>query len=138
MRKIIIAGHLTNDATVYTPQSGNRVAINFGVAVNERFKDQQGNPTSKAFFFSCTYWKEKGKTEISNYLKKGTHVIVVGLPDAQSYKDKDGNIVPQVKVEVKEIEFGGSKPNGNGNNSSNNTNNNQSQNMGIDNEDLPF
>jgi len=105
MRKIIVMGNLVADATIYTPQSGNRVSINFTIAVNERFKDSQGNTTEKAFFMSCAYWKAKESVKVAEYLKKGTHVVIEGIPDVHIYTNREGVAVAQQKIEVKEVFF---------------------------------
>lgn len=104
-RYIQIVGNLTGDATIYVPQNNtnNRVCINFNVAVNERFKDKQGNVTEKAYFFACAYWKDKDSTKIAEYLKKGVLVLLDGLPEAHVYQDKQGTHVPQLKIEVKDV-----------------------------------
>lgn len=125
-RNIQIIGHLTGDATIYTPQNNtnNRVCINFNVAVNERFKDKNGNVTDKAYFFSCAYWKDKNSTKIAEHLKKGILVFVEGTPEAHVYQDKQGVHVPQLKVECKEVRLlSGKKDN---------------QGITEGNEDLPF
>ena len=136
MRKFFAMGNLVADATIYTPQSGNRVAINFTLAVNERFKGNDGNQTEKSFFMSCSYWKPKDSVKIADYLKKGTHVLVEGLADVHTYTNKEGVAVPQQKIEVKEIKFTHSaKENNNvGKQQTNNTNNPNVD----DSEDLPF
>lgn len=141
MRKIIISGNLTADATIYTPQnSETRACINFTVAVNERFMDKQGNKNEKAYFYNCAFWKEKGKTKLSEYLKKGTYVVVEGLPDVHVYTDKEGKAVSQMKIEVREVELGGGQKNNSGNSgntesTNSNTNNNTNK---EDSDDLPF
>jgi len=146
MRKIIISGNLTADATIYTPQnSETRACINFTVAVNERFLDKQGNKNERAYFFTCAYWKEKGKTKLAEYLKKGIYVVVEGVPDIHAYTDKEGKNVSQMKIEVKEIELGQGqkKENQSNDNTNSNTttpnNNNGGGNSNQDNNDnLPF
>lgn len=105
MRKIIASGNLVADATIFTPQNGNRSSINFTLCVNEKFKNSEGVETKKTFFMSCSYWKDKKSTKIVDYLKKGTHLVVVGLADVHSYVNKDGVTVAQQKIEVKEIEL---------------------------------
>lgn len=104
-RRIEIIGNMTGDATIYTPQNNvnNRVCINFNVAVNEKFKDKNGNVTEKAFFYPCALWRSKDNVKIAEYLKKGVLVLVEGLPEAQIYTDKEGKQIPQLKIEVKDV-----------------------------------
>ncbi len=130
-RHIEIIGNLTNDATVYTPQNGtgNRVCINFNVAVNEKFKDKQGNVTEKAYFFACALWKDKDNTKVADYLKKGILVFVEGLPEAHVYQDKQGTHIPQLKIDVKDVRLLSMKKDNNGTNNTNTTDGN---------DDLPF
>ena len=104
-RNIQVIGYLTSDATIYTPQNNvnNRVCINFTTAINEKFKDKNGNVTEKAFFYPCALWRNKDNVKVAEFLKKGTLVFVEGLPEAQIYTDKEGKNIPQLKIEAKDV-----------------------------------
>ncbi len=104
MQKIQIIGNITRDA-VMTDVNG-RKAINLSVAVNESYKDADGNKIEKASFYSCAYWRDsEAKAGILNYLKKGVMVFVEGTPSAGIYKNKENVNAIDFKIHVKEIKL---------------------------------
>ena len=110
MNKHQFIGNITKDAEVRQFEGGRSV-INFSCAVNERWKDKNGQKQEKTYFFKCALWREH--TTIAPYLTKGTKVYIEGRPEAEVYQNKDGNWVGNIKVTVDEIELlGGGKKNG--------------------------
>lgn len=104
MQKIIITGNITRDAVIN--ETNGRKAINFSVAVNERYKDKDGNKCERASFYSCTLWREASQsTEISKYIKKGGKVMVVGKPSSELYKDKENKTSIDLRINVSEVEL---------------------------------
>lgn len=104
MIKLQVIGNLGKDA-ILTEVSG-RKAINFSIAQNEKYKDQDGNPVEKTIWVSCTLWKENGQnTKVIEYLKKGSKVFIDGKPDVKVYKNKDGKYVSELRVNVSTLEL---------------------------------
>ena len=68
MIRISVIGRLGQDATVNNVNG--KTVINFSMAYSEKFKNQQGEDVDKTTWVSCAYWTDK--TNVSNYLKKGT------------------------------------------------------------------
>ena len=115
MRRLSIIGNLTHDATI--KEVNNNRAINFSVAVNEKFRNKDGQDVEKTYYYNCTIWRSKESSiAVANFLTKGTKVLVEGLPEARNYT-KDGAVVSYIDINVKELEFlgGGNKDNGNTN-----------------------
>mgnify|MGYP001600277225 CR=1 FL=1 len=107
MKKISIIGNVTKDAEVRAFEGGRSV-INFDVAVNERYKDKNGQKQERTSYIRCAMWREN--TTIAQYITKGTKLYVEGSPDADAYINKEGKAVGNIKVNVREIEFlGGAK-----------------------------
>lgn len=50
-----ITGRLTWDAQVYTTPKDKQV-VNFSVAVNDRYRNKQGERIEQTTFFDCSYW----------------------------------------------------------------------------------
>ncbi len=50
-----IVGRLTRDARISTLDNGKQV-VNFSVAVNERYRNKQGERVELTEFFECAYW----------------------------------------------------------------------------------
>lgn len=87
MNKIIIIGRLTRDPEAKTTTNGKTFAI-FAVAVDKRFKPQDGSAT--ADFFNVKAWSQTADY-VTNYLGKGRLVAVEGRMESRKYTDKDGN-----------------------------------------------
>jgi len=102
-QKIIIAGNLGRDPELrYTPQ-GTPV-VNFTVATNERWTDQEGQQQERTTWFRVTAWRRLAET-CAQYLTKGRQVLVEGRlnPDPQTggprvWTGNDG--VPRASYEV--------------------------------------
>ena len=105
MKKISIIGNVTKDAEIRAFEGGRSV-INFDVAVNERFKDKNGQKQERTTYIRCAMWREV--TTIAQYITKGTKIYVEGAPDADAYVNKEGKAVGNLKINVREIEFLGS------------------------------
>jgi single-strand DNA-binding protein len=84
--KVILAGNLTRDPEMrYTP-SGTAIA-KFGLAVNRKWKDQNGEPREEVTFVDVDCF---GKTaeNCGSYLKKGRPVLVEGRLKLDQWDDK--------------------------------------------------
>lgn len=104
MKVIMIIGNLAQDAEV-TNVSKTRSVCNFTVAVNERYKDKDGNACDKVEYFECSYWREAESIHrVSDLLKKGVKVHVSGDPSSRGFMKND---LPQSanKIEVHRIEI---------------------------------
>lgn len=114
MKKIQVIGNITRDAQVN--EVNGRKAVNFSVAVNESYKNKEGQKVESATFFNCSLWRDSTQsTTISQYLKKGTKVFVEGIPSAEIYKTKDNGHGIDMRILVREVELLGSKKEGESN-----------------------
>ena len=107
MQKLFISGNVGSDATIAKVNDSTEV-INFNVACNETWLDKQGQKQQRTTWYGCAYFRNTGKTAIAQYLKKGTNVLVVGVPNLHTYTDKNGAQQSQIKVTVAEVELMGS------------------------------
>lgn len=113
MQKTLLIGRLTADAQVNNVNGRN--VVNMSVAVNRSYKDAQGNKKEFVDYFNCAYWTDK--IGIVPYLKKGIEIYVEGEVGAKTYTKQSGETVPQLTLNVKQIQLLGSKQ-GNSNGSS--------------------
>lgn len=143
MNKVELVGRLTRDPEVRYTQGENASAIaRFSVAVNRRFKNNEGN--YDADFINCVAFGKSGEF-IEKYFKKGMAIGISGRIQTGSYTNKDGVKVYTTDVVVEEAEFVESKNNGGASTSSNTPANNNAPSAdgfmnipdGID-EELPF
>ena len=104
INRVVISGNLTRDAELRQTQSGMAV-LSFGVAVNERVKDQRtGEWEDRANFVDCAMFGSRAQA-ISQYLHKGLKVAIEGRLRYSSWEDKGGGKRSKIEVVVDEIEF---------------------------------
>ena len=102
MIRIFVIGRLGQDATVNNVNG--KTVINFSVAHSEKFKNQQGEDTEKVSWCSCAYWTDK--TNVANYLKKGTLIYMEGKPEAKTYlNDKTKETVAKLHARVTSLQL---------------------------------
>lgn len=107
MIKLQVIGHLGNDSEVR--EVNGKSVVNFDVAHTESYKDQNGTKVNKTLWVSCAYWVDR--ITIAQYLKKGTLVFVEGMPEVSTYKNKDNQVIPQLKLRVLNVQLLGSNQN---------------------------
>lgn len=110
MIKTSIIGHLGQDCQVNTVNG--KTVINFSVAHTDKWVNQAGIAQEKSLWVSCSYWSDR--TNIAQYLKKGTQVYVDGIPDVKTYTTGRGEVLPQMtlRVQVVQLVGGGAKQTG--------------------------
>ncbi|WP_312336591.1 single-stranded DNA-binding protein [Sphingobacterium sp.] len=81
-----ITGRLTRNAEVRTTNSGKQV-VNFSVAVNDSYKNKQGERVEKTAYFDCSYWRT---ANVAKMLTKGLLVELTGTVSTRAWISKDG------------------------------------------------
>lgn len=105
MNKWIGKGRLTKDPEVRYTQAGKAVA-SFTLATDRHTKEGQ-----QADFIPCVAW-EKLAEIIGNNLSKGREVLVEGRMQVRSYEAQDGSKRYVTECVINNMEFCGSKPQG--------------------------
>lgn len=101
-----IIGRLTRDAEVRTLSNEKKV-VNFSVAVNDSYKNKQGERVEQTEYFDCAYWITP---KVAIYLTKGTLVELTGRISKRAWTDKDGEPKAGLNFHTSNIRFyGGSK-----------------------------
>lgn len=99
-------GHLGSQA-ILNNVNGRQV-INMNLCHSEKYKDAQGNIVNKSVWISVSWWQESSK--ILQYLQKGAQIFVEGIPSVDTYRNKDGQVVPQLKLRATMVQLlGGNK-----------------------------
>ena len=100
--QVTLVGNITDDPELrYTP-SGAAVA-NFTIAVNRRFKGQDGNWEDKLEgFFRCNCWRDMAEN-VTESLRKGARVMVVGRMQQRSWETDQGQKRYEIEVQVDEV-----------------------------------
>lgn len=111
MLKVFVIGHLGKDAVVNNVNG--KSVINFSVAINQSYKNQQGVKVEKTTWVDCSMWRDS--VAVAQYLKKGTQVFVEGQPEARTYQLSDGTAAAALHLRVSNLQLlgGGSGQQGN-------------------------
>ncbi|GGR15381.1 single-stranded DNA-binding protein [Deinococcus ruber] len=101
MNQVMVVGNLTRDPDLrYTP-AGDAV-LGLSLAVNETWKDRQGQPQEKVHWLDVTLWRDLA--EAAKDFHKGDPVLVAGRLTNESWTDKDGNKRNTTKIEANRFE----------------------------------
>lgn len=112
INRVCISGNLTRDPELRSTAGGTSV-MGFGVAVNERRKNNQtGEWEDYPNFVDCTMFGKRAEA-IERYLSKGTKVAIEGRLHYSSW-EKDGQKRSKLDVTVDEIEFMAPREDGDG------------------------
>lgn len=110
INRVIISGNLTRDSELRSTASGMPV-LGFGVAVNDRRKNQQtGEWEDYPNFIDCTMFGARAES-LSRFLNKGVKVSVEGKLRWSQW-ERDGQKRSKIEVIVDELEFMSSRNNG--------------------------
>lgn len=103
INRVIISGNLTRDPELRSTAGGMPV-LGFGVAVNDRRKNQQtGEWEDYPNFIDCTMFGARAEA-LSRYLSKGTKVSIEGKLRWSQW-EREGQKRSKIEVIVDELEF---------------------------------
>lgn len=105
-------GNLTRDPEVKFIPSGTAVC-EFGIAISERWTDDQGNKKESTYFGECQCWGKRGET-LAKFFTKGKPILIRGKLAQEEWEDKQtGQKRSKTRIKVEEWEFcGGDKDEG--------------------------
>ena len=103
INRVLIAGNLTRDPELRATSGGTQV-LSFGVAVNDRRRNQQtGQWEDYPNYIDCTMFGARAEA-LSRYLSKGTKVAIEGKLRWSQW-ERDGQKRSKIEVIVEEIEL---------------------------------
>lgn len=88
MNHVTLMGNVTRDPELKHIPSGSAVC-ELGLAVNKKWKDKSGNQQESVCFVDCTCWNRTAEIA-SEYLQKGSKVLLEGELVQDSWEDKNG------------------------------------------------
>jgi len=102
-----ITGRLTRDAEIRTIDENNRV-VSFSIAINDGYKNKQGERVQLTEFVDCSYWRTMA---VAEFLTKGTLVELSGWMRSRAWIDAQGQAKSVLSLRTSEIKFlgGGTK-----------------------------
>lgn len=112
INRVVVSGNLTRDPELRAMPGGTQV-LGFGVAVNDRRRNQQtGEWEDYPNFIDCTMFGNRAEA-LSRILHKGMKVAIEGKLRYSSWEDKNGGgRRSKIEVIVDEIELMSQNPNG--------------------------
>ena len=103
INRVVISGNITRDPELRRTQSGMAI-MSFGVAVNDRRRNQQTNEwEDRVNFVDCTVFGKRAES-LSDRLSKGMKVAIEGKLRYSQW-ERDGQKRSKLEVAVDEIEF---------------------------------
>ena len=104
--KVILMGNLTRDPEVRYTTSGMAIA-NFGIAINRRRRDQDGNQKEEVTFIEISAFDKQAEV-IEKYLHKGRSILLEGRLKFDQWDDKNtGQKRSKLSVVLDRFEFVG-------------------------------
>lgn len=88
VNKCIFVGNVTKDPETRYMPNGEAVT-NFSIAVNETWKDKQGNKQERVEFVNLIAYRKLGEI-IGEYVKRGQSLFVEGKMQTRKWQDKSG------------------------------------------------
>lgn len=107
LNRVMIAGNCTKDSELRYTNSKQAVTT-FGVAINRRWKDKDGQAKEEVTFVDVEFWGKSAESA-AQWLKKGTGVYVEGRLRVDSW-EKDGQKRSKMMVVGDSWQFTSSKP----------------------------
>jgi single-strand DNA-binding protein len=104
MNKAMIIGYLGRDPDARTMPSGEMVA-NINVATTERWKDKTSGEKREATEWHRIVFFGRQAEIAAEYLKKGSHVAVVGALRTRKWTDRDGIERYSTEIVARELEM---------------------------------
>ncbi len=110
--RVILVGNLTRDPELRYIPSGTAVT-DIGLAVNDRRKNQDGQWVEETQFIDVTLWARTAEVA-SEYLSKGSSVLVEGRLKYDTWETTDGQKRSKLRVVGEKMQMLGARGSGGG------------------------
>ncbi|MEW6200208.1 MAG: single-stranded DNA-binding protein [Planctomycetota bacterium] len=105
--KVILLGNLTRDPQLrYLPS--NMAVCDFGLAVNRRWRDKDGNQKEEVCFVDVSAFGRQAET-INQYMSKGRALLVEGHLRFDTWTGQDGQKRSKLSVVLDTFQFVGGR-----------------------------
>lgn len=104
LNRAIVIGNLTRDPELRALPSGIQVA-SFSVATNRVWKDKEGKKQEAADFHNIVVFGRQAET-VSQYLRKGSSVLIEGRMQTRSWDGQDGQKKYRTEIVADRVQFG--------------------------------
>ncbi|MGE3165269.1 MAG: single-stranded DNA-binding protein [Planctomycetota bacterium] len=103
LNKVLLIGNLTRDPVLRYLNNGSPVC-EFGLAVNRRFKRNDGEMAEEACFVEIVVWSRQGEN-CNQYLKKGSGAFIEGRLQFDQWQGQDGQKRSRLRVVAERVQF---------------------------------
>lgn len=103
LNRVLLIGNLTRDPELRYIPSGSAVA-DFGVAMNRRFKRQDGSWQEETTFVDVSAWGSQGEF-VKKYFSKGKSIFVEGRLKYDQWTTPEGQKRSKLTVVAESIQF---------------------------------
>jgi single-strand DNA-binding protein len=104
LNKVFIIGRLTADPEVRTTPAGDRV-LAVGIATNRNWLDKAGNRKEATEFHNVVFWGKQADI-VSQFLNKGSLIMVEGRLQTRSWQGKDGISRKTTEIIAERVQLG--------------------------------
>ena len=104
LNKVFLVGRLTKDPEMRTTTTGQPVC-NFGLATNRVYTDSSGQKQEKTDFHNIVLWRRLAEIA-SQYLTKGSLVLIEGRIENRSWQDSSGNKRYRTEIIAENLQMG--------------------------------
>ena len=98
---VTLIGNLVDDPELRFTPSGVAMA-KVRMAVNRRWRSQDGEWQEDTSFFTGTVWREQAE-QVAESLQKGMRVIVTGRLEQRSWETQEGDKRSVVEIQIDEV-----------------------------------
>ncbi|GLR16865.1 single-stranded DNA-binding protein [Portibacter lacus] len=95
---VSLTGHLGKDVEIITLDSGAKIART-SIATNNSYTNRQGEKIQEVEWHNIIAWNRTAEL-MERLLKKGTRVMIEGMLKNETYKNKEGVIRYNTKVQI--------------------------------------
>jgi single-strand DNA-binding protein len=104
LNKVILVGNLTSDPELKNTSSGQPVC-HFRLATNRIWSNPDGQKQQKAEYHNIVLWRRLAEIA-SQYLRKGSLVLIEGRLETRSWQDSTGNKRFRTEVVGERLQLG--------------------------------
>ncbi|MBI2506592.1 MAG: single-stranded DNA-binding protein [Candidatus Colwellbacteria bacterium] len=104
LNKVFVAGRLTADPELRTTPGGAHV-ISFSVATNRVWTDRNNQRKEETEFHNIVAWGRQAEV-VSQFLKKGSLILIEGRLQTRSWEGKDGQTRRTTEIVAERVQLG--------------------------------
>jgi len=102
MKTFQMTGRIGSDAQI--TELEKKSVIEFSMAENFTYLDAKGKKIEEVVWHDCKIWRNKAKTKVADFLKKGSLVSIEGNLRYNSY-EKDGQKISRAYILVSDLQI---------------------------------